>query len=144
MSHAGVGWALGPVPLSQSTSAGGKGPLGVGGKDLGGPGAVGCEREVVFLNGWDILGRDAARLERRWCRVQVLQGKVEEGEGEGEGEMLPSLHYMQQGWESTSPRVFPHLAPLLSHGFRQSLSNLRFRTPMAAKGWRQAPSSTGR
>lgn len=49
--------------------------------------------------------------------MQVLEGKAEKGEGEGKGEMLPSLHHMQQGWENTWPRVFPHHAPLLSYGF---------------------------
>lgn len=51
--------------------------------------------------------------------MQVLQGKAEEAEGEDE--MLPTLYHMQQGWESTLPRVFPHLAFLLSHGFGGSV-----------------------
>lgn len=116
--------------------------LGIAGKALGGPGAAGCGREGVGWNGWDILGRDTARLEQRRCRVHVLQGEAEEGEGGGEGEMLPSLHHMQRLGKHLA-KGFPPSCPFAEPQL-QVLSHLRPRTPMAAKGWRQAPSSTGR
>lgn len=69
MSHAGVGSAVEPLPLSQSTSAGGNGPLGISGKDLDGPGTAGCEREVVGWNGWEILGQGHSKAE-----AEAVQG----------------------------------------------------------------------
>lgn len=103
MSHAGVGWAVGPVPLSQSTSAGDKGPLGISGKDLGGPGATGCEREVVFLNGWDILGKDAARLEQRQCRMQVHSSAGASSHHHLKGRLGPAAFSQIQKCRSLGP-----------------------------------------
>ena len=104
--------------------------LGITGKDLGSPWTGVCEREGGCSHGWDILGRGAARLKRRRCRVQVLQRK---GEGEGEGEVLPRLHRTQRGWQGSLQRGFPHLAPLLHHSLGGLLSYRRPRAPMAAK-----------
>lgn len=69
----------------------------------------------------------AARLKRRRCRVQALQGKAE-------GEVLPSLHCTQQGWKGSLQRVFPHIAPLLHHSLQGSFELPQTRGSRGSEG----------
>lgn len=77
---------------------------GIAGKDLGSPWAGVCEREGGCSHGRDIAGGGAARLKRRRCRVQALQGKAE-------GEVLaqPPLH--TAGLERQLAKGFPPYCP---------------------------------